>query len=503
MADPGIVLGQPVAAGEVEPPRWLASGSTAERHPGGSLGGASPPPKCPPWPPIATANDPFASAYLLTFLLLARLPEPGWISPAVIQDWLLKNHPYWKGEDLRPSRQQPWLERFLLGVAYHLRLVQAVRLEKEEGRQHPSLLRPSRWLVRLTPAARWLLYQRTRTDRRSGSDGEGPVAAPPEAPPVFAQTLLVQPNLEIIAYRQGLTPALIQKLTRFATWKSLGAACTLQVEPESVYRALESGQTFDSIRLTLEQHGTRTIPPAVIDALRTWANKRDRITVYPSATLLEFSSAEDLNDALARGLPGVRLSDTLAVTASEDDIDFKHFRLTGTRDYSLPPDKCVVLEADGVTLTVDLSRSDLLLETELPRFADLLSNPSAGTASASGGRQYRLTPASLARGRAAGMLVTTLETWFQQRCGQPLSPAARLLFTAEQAPAPRFQRLLVLQLASSELVDGLMQWPQTRGLIALRLGPTALVVNEEQAQLLRERLLEAGLPAAVVEWESR
>ena len=73
-----------------------------------------------------------------------------------------------------------------------------------------------------------------------------------------------QPNLEVIAYRQGLTTSLILKLTRFATWKSLGAACTLQLEPETVYRALEAGQTFETIRLTLEQHGTRAVPPAVL-----------------------------------------------------------------------------------------------------------------------------------------------------------------------------------------------------------------------------------------------
>jgi hypothetical protein len=413
------------------------------------------------WRAEPVAGNPFASAYLLTFLLLARLPEPGWMSPAVIQDWLLHHHPYWKGDALRPSWQEPWLERFLLGVAYHFRLVQAAK-SVEGG-----------WLVRLTPAARWLLL----------------LAEAPEAPPVFAQSLLIQPNLEVLAYRQGLTPALIQKLTRFASWKSLGAACTLQLEPESVYRGLEAGQTFDSIRLTLEQHGTRATPPAVLDALRTWSNKRDRITVYPSATLLEFSSAEDLNDALARGLPGVRIADTLAVVASEDDIDFKHFRLSGTRDYSLPPEKCVTLEPDGVTLTVDLTRSDLLLETELPRSADLISHSPGQNQ-----RQYRLTPASLARAHSSGITVTTLETWFQQRCGQPLSPAARMLFSAGQLPAPQFQRLLVLQLASAELADGLVQWPATRSLIASRLGPTSLVVAEEQVPALREKLREAGLP---------
>ncbi len=305
---------------------------------------------------------------------------------------------------------------------------------------------------------------------------------------VHTQTLLVQPNLEILAYRQGLTSGLIARLTQFAAWENLGAACTLQLQPETVYRALEAGQTFDSIRLTLEQHGTRGVPPAVLDSLRTWANKRDRITVYPSATLLEFGSADDLNEALARGLPAVRLADTLAVVASEEAIEFRHFRLTGTRDYALPPEKCVHVEPDGVTLSVDLARSDLLLETELPRFAELV-----GGTTANGRRQYRLTPASLLAGRAAGMTLPSLETWFGQRAGQPLPAAARLLLTAGQGEPPRLRRHLVLHVATAELADGLMQWPQTRELIAERLGPTALVVAEENAETLRQRLHDAGI----------
>src|SRR5262249_22205135 len=153
-----------------------------------------------------------------------------------------------------------------------------------------------------------------------------------------------------------------------------------------------------------EQHGTRATPAPVIDSLRTWSNKRDRITIYPSAALLEFASAEELNEALARGLPAVRLSDRLALVPHDDAIDFKHFRLTGTRDYGLPAEKCVTIEPDGVTMTIDVTRSDLLLETELPRFAAPLDR-----AAANGRRQYRLTPASLAAARESGMSMPQLE----------------------------------------------------------------------------------------------
>jgi hypothetical protein len=417
------------------------------------------------WRAPTAIGNPYPSACLLAFLLLAQLPENRWAQPDAVEAWIKERHPFWKGEDVRPSRQRAWLPAFLLGLALPMRIVQAVKDADGE------------WVVRLTAVGRWLLG----------------LAEPPAGRPaqhgLRQQTLLVQPNLEIVAYRQGLTPALVGRLARFATWKSLGAACILQLEPESVYRALESGLTFETIVQALEQHGTRATPAPVIESLRTWADKRDRITIYASAALLEFNHPQDLNEALARGLAAMRLSDRLAVVADDSAIDFRQFRLTGSRDYSLPPEKCVEVGDDGVTLSIDLARSDLLLETELPRFAELLDPPGAN-----GRRVYRMTPASLAGAKAGGVGVPVLESWFLQRTGQPLSPAARLLLTAAELPPPELRRLLVLQVPNEELADGLMQWPETRGLIKERIGPMTLAIAEENVAPLQERMTILGLP---------
>jgi hypothetical protein len=421
------------------------------------------------WNPGTRVGNPYPSAYLLALLLLTRLDEDAWAAPAAVAQWVIKQHPFWAGtrsmttvDPDEPSANDPAtaLTAFLLGFAYQLRLLQATR-DPAGG-----------WLVRLSAWGRWLL-----------SPGDQPPGSP-----AFPQTLLVQPNLEILVYRQGLTPGLVARLTRFAAWKGLGAACTLQLQPETVYRALESGDTFASILQTLERHGMKPMPAPVVEALRTWADKRERITVYASAALFEFLTAEDLNAALARGLPAVRLSDRLAVVPNESGVDFRHFRLTATRDYSLPPEKCVDVESDGVTLSVDLARSDLLLDTEVQRFAEAVERPGVN-----GRRFYRLTPASLASGKEGGVSLATLENWFVQRTGQPLSPAGRLLLTGGHVPSLELKRSLVLHVASPELADGLQQWPGTRSLIEGRLGPTALVVLEEHVPLLRERLQTLGM----------
>jgi hypothetical protein len=412
------------------------------------------------WRGRQTTGSPYPSAYLLALLLLARLPEGSWALPAEIGQWILEKHPYWSGDSVRPSQLRDWCRVFLLGVAYQLRLVQALKSEAGE------------WLVRLTPWGRWALGR----------------AELPGKQPAFPQTLLVQPNLEIVAYRQGLTPGLLGRLARFADWKTLGSACTLQLQSESIYRALEAGESFETILQCLEQHGMRPTPPAVVESLRTWANKRERISVYPAATLMEFSSAEELNEAMGRGLPGIRLSDRLALVNDESAIDFRHFRLLATRDYALPPEPCVAVEEDGVTLRLDVARSDLLLETELPRFAELVNRPSAN-----GERTYCLTPTSLALGRTNGLTLSALETWFQERTGRPLPAAARFLLTAAESPPVQLARHVILHVPTEELADGLYQWPQTRSLLGERLGPTAFTIAEESVEELKKRLEGLGV----------
>lgn len=412
-------------------------------------------------------------------MLLANAPEDGWLSIQDIDAWLRDHHPAWRG------KHDPWIGTFLLGIFFHMRALQlrpslAPEGSKRQGGKEAS----DGHAVRLSPTGRWLLG----------------LADAPAVSPVFPRTLLVQPNLEIIVYRQGLTPELIADLSRFAQWQTQGPACTLQLGPETVYRALEAGVGFEAILQTLEQHGTRPIPPAVIEMLRTWSNKRERLSVYASAAILEFARPEDMEAALARGLDAVRLTDRLALVPSESSIDYSHFRLLGTRDYGLPPERCVEVEDDGVSLNVDVSRSDLLLDAELQRFAEPVRH-----ATAEGQKPYLITPASLAAARNAGFTRAALEKWFLQRTGQPATAAACLLMsatprqdeTAASTPSQdgklQLRRLIVLQVANELLADGLMQWPQTRRLIQERLGPIALVIQEDHLAALAEKLRELGI----------
>jgi hypothetical protein len=415
------------------------------------------------WDPVRgyhlTENglSPTPTAALLTVAFLA---DGAWHTPAGLAEWLWANHPSWSGslpKDVQKTGGGPWVEAFLLGVAYPLRLVEAVQA--------------GGWRFRLSEFGRHLL-------------AGGPE---PATPPGFPQTILVQPNAEVLAYRQGLTPGLVATLSRFATWKGVGPACTLELNADETYRGLEGGFTLADITRTLDRHGMRPVPANVADLLRRWADKRERITVYPSATLVEFATAADLDAAVARGVVSIRLTDRVGLTADGSDPPFAQLRLIGNRDYEARPQQCVTVAPDGVTLTVDAAAADLLLDAEIVRMAEPAAsdNPTA--------RRYLLTPESVRRAVGQGMSADDFDAWFTARTGKPLPPAARLFVAGPAVRPPTLERLLVVRVATPEVADGLVQWPTTAAFIEDRLGPTAVVVAEENLEAFRQAVREAGV----------
>ena len=385
-------------------------------------------------------------------LLLAR----GWVEPAAVAAWLWTRHPSWAGtlpKEAEKDRGAAWVEGYF-GVAYMLGLIEA-----------------SQGFVRLSPLGRHLL---------AGEPDPSPA-------PAFPQTLLVQPNAEVLAYRQGLTPALIGMLSRFAAWKGIGPACTLELNPEQTYRGLESGLTSADIVQTLNRHGTRPVPPSVADLLQRWANKRERITVYASAVLVEFSTPADLDAAVGRGIVSVRLTDRVGMTGDGKEPALSQLRQIGSRDYEAKPQKCVTVGDDGVTLTIDAAQADLLLEAEIARFAEPLTSHIPTV------RRFRITPPSLRRATEQGVSVADIDTWFVDRTGASLSPAGRLFLMGPVLPAPTLGTRLVVEFATQDVTDGVMQWPDTRSLVAQRLGPLAVTIDEANLEAFRAALAEVGV----------
>jgi hypothetical protein len=461
-----------------------------------------------PPPDAPDAGEP-AMPYLrpAVMLWLATLGESEWTSLDSLAGHLAARLPAWdrstlagppgaelEGEPARriaPARGRPrssseptrgvgLLEAILLGVAYPLGLVRAAE-ERGTGRR----------LVQLTPLGRYVL-------------AAGPTPPPR---PTFEQFLFVQPNFEVIAYRQGLTPQLVGRLSRFAWWAQVGAALELRLTRESILFGLEGGLTPQAMLDVLKRHSQRELPAGVVDAVRTWATHRERVTYYAAATLLEFGSAAERDQAMESWPPDetnpdreppVAVADRFLLVEDERAIPFDRFRMSGSRDYRRPPDVCVAIEPDGVTMVLDPSRSDLMVDAEIGRFAD--ERPPQGRTSEPARRRFAVTAVSLRRGLDRGLTPQDLVDWYERRTGGEVPPAVRLLLASSAAtesgarvPPIKAARMLVLTMADAGLLDGLLQHPATSTWLGDRLGPNAVTVSDEHLEPLRKALKELGI----------
>jgi hypothetical protein len=383
-------------------------------------------------------------------------PPIVWLNATELANWLAERQPDASREiaDLAS-----WCKGYLFGVLHSLKVIETANFDGGSR-------------VRLSSLGRELL---------GGHDMSSP-ASPTR------QTLLVQPNLEVIVYRQGLTPTLIANLSRMAEWTGLGLACTLTLTPESIYRGLESGLSVSEIQRTLERHSTRPLSDSVVGTLRSWASKRERVQVYPSAVLLEFRSSADLEVAVKEGLVEQRLTERIGVVQNETVVDYSRFRLAGSRDYLSPEERCVETESDGLTLLVSDGKADLLLAAELRRFADPVEPASIDERS-----RQRISVASLQRAKDSGIDLRWLEDWFQRRSGFGLPATAKLLFQGKAAGTMTVQSMAVLRVPTAEVANGLERWPAINGMLVERLGPDTFIVRDENLDQLKQLLADAGL----------
>ena len=357
-----------------------------------------------------------------------------------------------------PPRGARLLESILLGAAYPLGLVRAAE-ERGTGRR----------VVQLTPLGRYVL-------------AAGPTPPPR---PAFEQFLFVQPNFEVIAYRQGLTPQLVGRLSRFAWWAQIGAALELRLTRESILLGLDGGLTPESMLEVLTRHSQRRLPAGVVDAVRTWATHRERVTYYAAATLIEFGSRDERDQALEswpRDERGSRAADRRrrSVPAGR--------RRAGDPVRPVPHGRLARLPAPAGRLRDGRARRRLdgagpgalgpagRRRARPVRRRAAASQPARAARGAGRAGGSSVTAASLRRGLDRGLTPQDLADWYDRRTGGEIPPAVRLLLApaGSRVPTLKAARMLVLTLPDAGLLDGLLQHPATSPWLGDRLGPTAV-----------------------------
>ena len=367
------------------------------------------------------------------------------------------------------------LETILLGTAYPLGLIRT-------GEETAT----ARRVVQLSALGRYVL-------------AVGP-APPPR--PAFEQFLFVQPNFEVIAYRQGLTPQLVGRLSQFAWWSQIGSALELKLSRESVVHGLDHGAKAESMLETLTRASQRPLSRGVIEAINSWAQRREQVVYYEATTLMEFASQVERDQALelwpaGQDVPPVPVAERFLLVEDDRMVPYTRLRLTSSRDYRRPPEVCVTIADDGVTLVLDPARADLLVDAEIAHFADPVpaAARTSGQSSAPVPRSFVITGDSLQRGFQRGMVPARLNEWFERRAGTPTPASVGLLLMAKSSRAPRLKaaRILVLTVPTPEVLEGLRQLPGTAPLLGESLGPNSVAIAEDQLAALQVVLAELGL----------
>jgi hypothetical protein len=454
--------------------------------------------------PRAVSQAESAAAYVRPALLLwlSTLAESEWIALEDLATHLTAHWPAWIRLSLNPpadessreatrpvsrgrarsrtdSNSHPKamaiLEAILLGAAYPLGLIRT-------GEERSTRRR----VVQLSALGRYVL-------------AAGPTPPPR---PAFEQFLFVQPNFEVIAYRQGLTPQLVGRLSRFAWWSQIGSALELKLSRESIVFGLDRGAKPKWMLETLSRHSQHPLSRGVVDAINNWAERRERVIFYTATTLIEFSNEIERDGALELWppddeAPPVPVAERFLLVEDDRAVPYVRLRLTSSRDYRRPPEACVTVERDGVTLALDSARADLLVDAEIVRFADPLPSPESALARSpvSTGRRFQISGASLQRGLSHRTDASQLNEWFVRRTGEKTPPAVQLLLAAKSSRAARIKaaRLVVLTLPNAELLEGLRQHPATRAFLGERLGPTTVAISEHQVAALQNALKELGI----------
>ena len=88
-----------------------------------------------------------------------------------------------------------------------------------------------------------------------------------------------------------------------------------------------------------------------------------------------------------------------------------------------------------------------------------------------------------------------LSEWFERREGRAIPAAVELLLLAKSSRVPRLKaaKIIVVTVPSAEVLEGLRQLPMTRSFLGEVLGPTSVVVAENQLAALQSVLEDLGI----------
>ena len=303
-------------------------------------------------------------------------------------------------------------------------------------------------------------------------------AAPEDAGVTFTtepKFLVVQPNHEVVVYLDGADAAAVWPLAAMARRVS-GAGVSVQtfaLTRESVYEALESGVSLETIRNYLSTHSRTGLPAKVAQSLLEWGRQREAVTLR---TGVSFAVAAGTAVPSALAQQGRLLSESCVLLPPKTVHGWKGFTL---QDQQKDPTPCWRVEEDG-RIRVEWPMDAVAL-ARLSQFAD----PE--------GDGWQISAASVGRAHGHGIPADQVLLWLEEHALRPPPPLVETLVRNWSSPRRIFfGPLLMVQIGDSQAYTTIASHPDFQPCLLGQLPPNWFIVRAEQKEEMEQRLKEMG-----------
>ncbi len=350
------------------------------------------------------------------------------------------------------DRQGTWAANALLGTLAYLGLVE--HGESGEGRK-------IRYSFRLTSLGQAVFGAPERT------------LTEPEHDPKF---LTVQPNHEVFLYLDAADPSAVWPLAQMARRVSSGGGLvqTFALTRESVYQALESGLTGETIRHFLLDHSKTGLPANVEDSLKEWSQKREALILRTDVVLGAF--APDDAAAPQKFPRGRHLSDRLVLLPGTATRQHKEYPLRNHQAIAHP---VWHLEEDGRVRV--LKKADAIALARLSQFAD------------QDGQGWKITAHSVRRARDHGIQAEQILGWLEEHLANALPAVMETAIRNWSSPGKAsLGEQIVLQVPHPQACAMILASEQFRPLLLGHVPPNWFLVRPEKREDLERLLKDLG-----------
>ncbi len=328
-------------------------------------------------------------------------------------------------------------------------------------------------------------------------DLSGSVAAPAiDEISSHRDSLIVQPNFDVVVYEPDERPELLYNLDRFAERVSRDRLAIFRLTDASVSAGLQLGLRIDHVIDLLQQTARTPLPQNVVFTLRDWARRFEAVHWIRNAWLIEAPDEATLDRWLAEPVVAKaverRLSPTVGLCVAERPTELVGMLFglgadVRTVDATTPLMPCGWAEGD-TTVAIPAGDTSFYLRRALEEVAE----PSSENDRAC---RYEITrgsvQAALHDGKGVGQILGVVEKVLRQAL--PGGMRVRIKgWAGEYAPVTLGQVGIIVAPDAGALHD-LRADPAFAGAIILMVSPTAAIVDRGALERIEGALAESGI----------